>query len=404
MSTYVESLLEKRANAWSLATEILDNAEAEKRELTGEEQASYDAAMADMRTLAERADKLVEDAASARKSEEALRSLAASKPERHTDEPEAEREIRAFLKGETRSFIAMPTQAEKRDLTKGTSTAGGDTVPTSFYGQLWAHLRDNATLIRSGATVLTTDSGESLEIPTTTSHGAGALVAEGAAIAESDPAFVKRTLLAYKYGQIIQVSNELVADTGVDLLSYLARIAGENIGNAFGTHLVTGDGSSKPTGITVSSTLGVTSATGTVGVPTFDNLIDLFYSVIAPYRNKSAAGWLMRDATAGFVRKLKDGNNNYIWQPSVIVGQPDTLLSKPVHTDPNVAATALSAKSILFGDLSAYHVRVVNGVRFERSDEFAFNTDLVTFRAVLRGDGLLIDQTGAIKHFIGAGT
>ena len=80
---------------------------------------------------------------------------------------------------------------------------------------------------------------------------------------------------------------------------------------------------------------------------------------------------------------------------------PDTLLGKPVVTDPNVAAVALSAKSVAFGDFSAYFVRQVNGVRFERSDDYAFNTDLVTFRALLRGDGLTVDQTGAIKVFTG---
>ena len=98
---------------------------------------------------------------------------------------------------------------------------------------------------------------------------------------------------------------------------------------------------------------------------------------------------------------MATGTGAYLWQPSIVAGQPDLLLSKPVLTDPNVAATALAAKSVLFGDLSAYAIRIVNGIRFERSDDFAFNTDQVTFRAIIRGDGLLIDQTGAVKHFIG---
>ena len=400
--SYLDSLLEKRANVWNSAKEILDRAEAEKRELTAEEQSGYDTAMSDMGDLAARADKLKEDAEASRRAEEALRSLASQPQERaHTDESETEKEVRKFLNGEVRSIELKPSAAEKRDLTKGTTTAGGHTVPTSFYGQLLSHLRDNAALIQAGATVITTDSGESLEIPVTTSHGAGALVAEAGALAESDPAFAKRTLGAYKYGQLIQVSRELVDDTGVDLLGYLAKEAGINIGNAFGTHLVTGDGSSKPTGIMTTAAAGVTGAAAAAGVPTFDNLIDLFYSVIAPYRASSAAAWLLRDASAGYIRKMKDGDNNYIWQPSVIAGQPDLLLSKPGYTDPNVAAIAADAESILFGDISRYFVRLVNGIRFERSDEYAFNTDLVTFRAVLRGDGLLVDQTGAVKTFTG---
>ena len=122
---------------------------------------------------------------------------------------------------------------------------------------------------------------------------------------------------------------------------------------------------------------------------------------MAPYRNSQSCSWLMKDSTLAAVRKLKDTTNQYLWQPSVQVGVPDTLLGKPVVTDPNVAAVALSAKSVAFGDFSAYFVRQVNGVRFERSDDYAFNTDLVTFRALLRGDGLTVDQTGAIKVFTG---
>ena len=226
-------------------------------------------------------------------------------------------------------------------------------------------------------------------------------MSEGAAIGASDPAFAKRTLGAYKYGVLIQVSSELLADTGVDLEGYLAMQAGRALGNAFGAHLVTGTGSSQPTGVITSASTGVTGGAGVTGAFTADNLIDLYFSVIAPYRNSQSCSWLMKDSTLAAVRKLKDTTNQYLWQPSVQVGVPDTLLGKPVVTDPNVAAVALSAKSVAFGDFSAYFVRQVNGVRFERSDDYAFNTDLVTFRALLRGDGLTVDQTGAIKVFTG---
>ena len=403
MSNYVDSLLEKRANVWSQATEILDRAEAENRSMTAEEQVSYDAAVVDMEAIRSQADKLVSDRTSADAAEASLRALA-SQREVHAPagSDDVEESTRAFFQGKSgRSFEVNPTKSELRVLSNASAGAGGNTVPTSFYGSIWEHLRANATLIRAGATVLTTNGGENFEIPTTTGHGAAAQVAENGTIAASDPVFAKRTLGAWKYGQLIQVSRELIDDTGVDLLGYLARITGEHLGNVFGTDLVLGAGTTEPTGITVSSTAGVTGAAAAGGVFTMDNLIDLQYSVIAQYRDKSAAAWLMRDATAGAVRKLKDTTNNYIWQPSVIEGQPDRLLSKPVYTDPNIAAVALNAKSVLFGDISSYFVRVVNGVRFERSDDFAFASDQVTFRALIRGDGLLIDQTGAVKHFVG---
>ncbi|HVK34446.1 MAG TPA: phage major capsid protein, partial [Microlunatus sp.] len=213
--------------------------------------------------------------------------------------------------------------------------------------------------------------------------------------------FGQVSLDAYKYGFLLQVSHELANDTGVDLLGYLAMQAGRALGSGFGTHLVTGDGSSKPNGVLTASTLGKTGSASVAGAPNGDDLIDLFYSVIAPYRQSSSCGWMMRDATVAAIRKLKDSTGQYLWQPGLTEGSPDRILGKPVFTDPNMPAVALAGKSILFGDFSTYFVREVETVRFERSDDFAFNNDLITYRAILRGDGDQIDTTGAIKHFIG---
>lgn len=310
----------------------------------------------------------------------------------------ADKELRSFLKGEQRTLTLTP---ERRDLSKGTATAGGHTVPTSFYGQLVEHLITSSAILSAGATILNTNSGENLQIPVTTSYSTGALVAEGGAIGESDPAFAQRVLSAYKYAVMIQVSSELIDDTGIDLLGFISRQAGRAVGNAFGTHLVTGTGSSQPTGLMASTTLGVTGATSVAGAFNVDNLIDLYYSVIAEYRNSPACAWLMRDASVGALRKLKDGDGTYLWSPATGPGMPDTFLGKPVYTDPNVAAIGLGARSVAFGDMSAYFARLVNAIRFERSDDFAFANDLVSFRCIVRGDGILADQTGAVKHFIG---
>jgi len=110
---------------------------------------------------------------------------------------------------------------------------------------------------------------------------------------------------------------------------------------------------------------------------------------------------VMRDATVASVRKLKDTTGQYLWQPSIQLGVPDTLLGKRLITDPFIPAVALSARSVLFGDFSQFYVRLVESLRFERSDDFAFNTDLITYRCILRGDSELVDVTGAIKAFVG---
>ena len=399
----VKQILEQRASAWEQAKSLLDTAEAEGRALTAEEQSQFDTINADITGLdAQR--QSVEDAEQrAKDAAEAMERIAPSEARQAKGQDET---LRAFLRGETRTFdsndgLGPISSREFRDLVKGTATAGGNTVPTSFRNQLLEHMIEVSGVLTAGPEVLNTSGGENIEVPVTTAYSTAALTAEAAAISESDPAFAKRTLGAYKYGVIVQVSKELLDDTGVDLSGFIARQAGRACGNALGAHLVTGTGSSQPQGVITGATVGVTGGTGVTGGFTADNLIDLMFSVIAPYRNSPSCGWLMKDSTLAAVRKLKDSTGQYLWQPSLQVGVPDTLLGKPVFTDPNVAAPAVSAKSVLFGDMRAYFVRLAGGVRFERSDEYAFNQDLVTFKCVVRGDGIVADQTGALKVFSG---
>ena len=145
--------------------------------------------------------------------------------------------------------------------------------------------------------------------------------------------------------------------------------------------------------------MGVTGGTGQSGAPTADELIDLFFSVIPEYRR--AGTWMMFDATWSGVRKLKDKDDMYLIDRLGSGGEL-SLLGHPVVIDTNVADTGVSVKSVLFGDFSAYYIRDVRELRVERSDDYTFNQDLVTFRALLRTDGDLIDTSGAIKHYLGA--
>lgn len=399
-NAYLKRLAEQRQNVWEQGKALLDTAATENRDLTAEEEASYAKISDDLDGLRSRIDEIDE----AEKRNAALEASMRDVLSRPADVDESRSDVAAFdrfIKGETRSFEATP---ERRDLSKATAGAGLNTVPTSFYNLLWEHMIETAA-IAGVSTVFNTAGGESFEVPGTSTHATAALIGENSTLTESDAVFTKRTLSAYKYAYSFQVSSELLQDTGVDLTGYFARRAGRAVGNAFGVHLATGTGSSQPAGVVTGSTLGVTGAASVVGVPNGDNLIDLFYSVISPYRNSDKCVWLMRDSTAATVRKIKDssggaGIGNYLWTPGFGTA-PDTILGKRVVIEPNIAATALSAKSVIFGDMAAYFTRIAGGFRFERSDEFAFQTDQVTFRAILRGDGILGDQTGSVKHFIG---
>lgn len=399
----IKRLSERRMNAWEHAKGILDNAEAEGRAaLDAEEEAAWQAANADIDTLDERIKSLVD---AEQRSAEMAAAFASIDRAPQAHESSVTDQFRALQQREVNAFEVahrdLSAHIAQRDLTKGTATAGGNTVPTGFAGMLWEHLVEVST-IAGISTVWNTPGGETIDVPVTTTHATGALISEGSTLTESDAAFAKRSLGAYKYAYSFQVSRELMDDTGIDLSGYFARAAGRALGNAFGADLAVGNGSSKPSGVVQTSTLGVTGAAAVAGVPTAENLIDLYYSVIAPYRNSDKCAWMMRDSTAAQVRKLREGSGtgNFLWTPGLGVA-PDTILGKPVVIEPNIAAVAAGAKSIVFGDFAAYFVRVAGGIRFERSDEFAFQNDLVTFRAILRGDGVLGDQSGAVKHYIG---
>jgi len=407
MSSVVDRLRERRANVWEEAKSLADSAAEENRNFSAEEQGKWDALNNEIDQLDTRIKSALETEKRAKATDELFNEIRGGKPEPRTPEA-AQREqnndeLRSFLRGEKgRYYDVMPKgPINYRVLSKLTAGAGGNTVPTSFYERLVAHLIEVSAVMQAGATVLNTNSGESIQVPKTTSHSTAGIVTEGGAIAASDPAFGQITLGAYKYGTLIQVSRELLDDTGVDLEGYLAMQAGRALGNAFGAHAMTGTGSSQPRGVVTDATLGVTGGAGVGGAFTSDNLIDLFYSVIAPYRASGSAKWIMRDSSVAVARKLKDTTGQYIWQPGLTADAPDTIMGKQVLTDPNVAAVATSGKSVLFGDFSQFFIRLAGGVRFERSDDYAFNTDLVTFRALMRADSALVDLTGAIKYFAG---
>lgn len=413
MSDLVKRLRDSRLKVWDQAKALAETAADENRAFSTDEQTTWESLNAEIDALDRRMKSIADAEKRAKETEDKFAEIEGRPTEAGTDQRQTETAtaLRAFLRGDTgapRFYDVTPSgPVNFRDLSKLTAGAGGNVVPTSFYDRLVAHLIETSAMLQLGPTVLNTGSGENIQVPKTTAHSTAVIVAEAGGIPESDPAFGQITLGAFKYGVLIQVSRELVDDSGVDLEGYLAMQTGRALGNAFGAHLVTGTGTGQPRGIITDAAPGVTGPAGTtvtfgnqgtVGQG-FDLLISLFHSVISPYRMSASCGWMMNDTTASLVRRIKSTEGVYAWQPSLVAGAPDTILAKPVVIDPNVASPAANAESIAFGDWSQYFVRLAGGVRFERSDDFAFGSDLVSFRALLRGDGALVDLTGAIKTF-----
>lgn len=393
MSTDINALIEQRNKVWHEAKALNDDAGTEA--FSAEQSAQWD-------RLNDEIDQLDKRIEGVKKAEERSK-LFDAQPD---PTPAPEKDQRAKDNETLRQMVAGGGKraheftSERRDLTVGSATAGGNTVPTGFYDTLVEHMIENSAIRQTNVTVITTDAGNDLQVPKTTTHPTASIVSEGGAIGESDPVFGQVTLQAYKYGFMVQLSKELEQDTGVDLVGYLGRQGGQALANASGAHFVTGTGTGQPRGVSTASTLGVTGGTGVGGAFTADELIELFYSVIPAYRRNGS--WMMSSAGIRTARQLKGSDNNYLWQPGLQVSEPDLLLGRPVYDDTNVADPATSAVSVLFGDLSKYFIRDVRGVRIERSEDYAFNTDLVSWRFLFRTDGDLIDETGAVKHFVGA--
>lgn len=394
----INRLTEQRAKAWEQAKNLLDAAAAESRDLNGEESEQFERINADIDAMDSRRKMILDAEARERAIDESRAALGVPADFTTRTAPvQAEKSdadiIREIALGERRSF-----SFEQRDVLKSST---GAPVPTSFYDRLVEHLVIQGPMLDGNlVTILTTNSGENIQMPRTSTYTAPGITSEGTAIAESDPTFAAFvTLGAFKYAATFQLSREVVEDSGVNLLDFVARQSAVGMGTAVNAGLTVGTGTVQPTGIVGASSLGVTGGTGVSGVPTADNIIDLVYAVASPYRRRGAA-FQMRSSTLAAVRKLKTTDNQYLWAPGLQNGQPDTLLGYPVYENPDIVATATGAKSIIFGDMSAYYVRQVRGIDFARDDSVGFVNDLITFRVTWRGDGNLPDSA-AVKHFIG---
>lgn len=281
---------------------------------------------------------------------------------------------------------------EARDLTAGTATDGAELVPQSMYSQIHGFMQASSSVMSSGATIIRTASGEKITVPRVTSYSTAAIVAEAGAIGESDPQFGSVDLDAHKYAFLVQVSSELLQDSAFDVAAWLARQGGTALGRGINAHFIAGSGSGQPNGVD-NVTTGKTAA-GAAAI-TGDELIDLQESVDASYHG--AATWIMKQSTRALVRKLKDSNGQYLWQPAVTAGEPSTLLGAPLRTDDAMAAATTGNVSVIYGDLSGYYARFAGPIRVERSDQFAFANDLVTFRFIQRADGDIVDTVGIRK-------
>lgn len=387
MSMILE-LRAKRAKAWDAAKAFLDSKRGADGLLSAEDVATYEKMEADVVNLGKEIDRLERQQALDAELNRPVNAPITGKPAAPAGEEKTGRATAEYGKSFWNVMRSkMPSPEVMNALQVGTDSEGGYLVPDEFERTLVEALEEQ-NIFRTLAHVIQTSSGDR-KIPVVASKGSASWVDEEGAIPESDDSFGQVSIGAYKLGTMIKVSEELLNDSVFDLEAYISREFARRIGNKEEEAFFTGDGTGKPLGVlaaTGGAEVGVTAAAASAF--TADEIFDLFYSLKAPYRR--SAVFVMNDASVKALRKLKDNNGQYLWQPSLTAGTPDTLLNRPVYTSAFMPALAAGAKSILFGDLSYYWVADRQGRSFRRLGELYAPTGQVGFLATQRVDGRLI--------------
>ena len=383
----IQELREKRSKAWDTARDFLDSKRNESGLLSEEDSKTYDAMEQQIVAYGKEIQRLERQAQIEAEMNKPTSTPIQNKPNAsiHGDTKTgiASDEYRtAFWNGiRNRNFYDV-----RNDLQVGTDTEGGYLVPDEFERKLVEALTEE-NIFRQLATVIKTSNGDR-KIPIVTSKGEAVWMDEEQQYSLSDDTFGQASLSAYKLGTAIKISEELLNDSVFDLPSYIAKEFARRIGAKEEEAFFVGDGKGKPTGI-FNATGGAEDGTSTTGTSiTFDDVMELFYSLRSPYRKKAV--WELNDSTVKALRKLKDNTGNYIWSPSVQAGVPDTILNRPYKTSSYVPEIKAGNKCMAFGDFSYYWVADRQGRSFKRLNELFAMTGQVGFLASQRLDGKLI--------------
>ena len=370
MSEFIKTQEEVRANLTMQIRDVIQSAEQEGRGLDSAELQKIDRIEADIA----RADEMITVAnRSEQRSAQAVEAAGSFAPAT-AERPEAD-VLRALASGEIRSHYFAPE-------TRATLVPSVNTVPVSFLSQVFQIARYVGPMLETSQ-ILQRTSGESLRIPIITAYGAPEITAAGSTIADREPTFDSLLLTPFKVAGLVPIANELIVDAGFDLEGAIAEAMGNAIGFSVNSLLTVGTGGAQPTGIVNAAGSGVAS---TATVLRADDLIDLAYSTDNAVRRLPGVGWHLATSTAGALRRLKDDDGQFIYDP--VVGGPDQLLGYPVFENPAMAAVGSGVKSVIFGHLPSYKV-AQTGLDVAVSDQAQFEKDVTVYRYTIRVDGKL---------------
>lgn len=382
----IQDLYAKRATAWESTKQFLDTHRMENGTLSAEDAASYDRMEAEINDLTNEIERMkrIDEMEAAMK--QPVNTPLTGKPMngRMDQEQATGRASKQYVKD---MLTAMRTNFRQVSnvLEEGNDANGGYLVPDEWDKRLIDVLTEE-NIMRTLGTRITTSGEHKINIAAT--KPAASWIEEGGALTFGDATFDQKNLDAHKLHVAIKVTEELLYDNAFNLENYIITQFGKAIGNAEEDAFLNGTGTGQPTGLfhaTKGGSYAVQLANTTIKT---DDILNLIYALKRPYRKN--ASFIMNDATLAELRKLKDNNHAYIWQPSYQAGEPDRLCGYEVHTSPYCPTLAAGKPAIAFGDYSYYNIGDRGTRSLQQLRELFAGNGMIGYVMKERVDGLLI--------------
>ena len=383
MAMTINEIMEKRAKLWESTKKFLEDHTDKDGKMPAADAEAYEKMEADIKEMTRTIDRLEKQAEMDKKFSLPTSSPLTGKP--LTAVPGAEEKKGTASDAYKKAMLtALRTNFHKVEnvLMEGIDESGGYLVPDELDRRL-VDVLEEENIMRGLGHKITTSGQHKINIVAT--KPAALWVEEGGALTFGDATFDQKFLDAHKLHVAIKITEELLYDNAFQLESWVISEFGKALANAEEDAFLNGDGTGKPNGLFKDAQTGVTIDSVDI---TADDVIDLVYKLKRPYRK--SASFITNDGTLGVLRKLKDDNGNYLWQPSIKAGEPDTLLGYSIHTSQFVPVLAAGNVAMAFGDYSYYNIGDRGRRAFQELKELFAGNGMVGFVMKERVDGLLI--------------
>ncbi|MCR5775487.1 MAG: phage major capsid protein [Lachnospiraceae bacterium] len=382
----LQELIAKRVEVWEAAKNFVETHQKENGTLSAEDNEAYEKMEAEITDLTSAIDR-------ARRAEEREAEMAKPVNTPLTTKPqmaEITEEKTGRASDEYRKAMLNALRTNFRQvsnvLQEGVDSDGGYLVPDEYDKRL-IDVLDEENIMRGLATKITTSGEHKINIAAT--KPAAAWIEEGEQLTFGDATFDQKMMDAHKLHVAIKVTEELLYDNAFGLENYIITQFGKALANAEEDAFLNGDGEGKPTGIFHATKGGEKAVTtSSASAITADEIIDLVYKLKRPYRKK--ASFIMNDSTLPGLRKLKDNNGQYLWQPSLVAGEPDRLFGYPLHTSAFAPEIKGGKPAVSFGDYKYYNIGDRGSRSFTTLRELFAGNGMIGYVAKERVDGLLI--------------